>query len=193
MFAKNLNRLAWFLLLFYILLIKSSYTDADIFAERIVEDNILSAITLDFSNQATFNEKIIDNLFYISGFRPGGFDLAALKINNDSQQDFKYHLKSSIISGDEIFCEQLQLEVFNRQLKSFYKGSLVNLKINSQLNGDESEDWIFYISLDSDIEELKNSRCEFQFDFRTYRQTVNESGGIFAQRKVNNIITSGNW
>jgi hypothetical protein len=193
MLTKNLNRLSWFLLLFFLFLIKSDYTDADIFAERAVRDNTLSAITLDFSNRVTFNENLIDNLFYSIGFIPGGFDLAALKINNDSEQNFTYNLKTIIISGDDNFCQELQLEVFNSQFKSFYKGSLTGLNVNSQLKGYQAESWIFYITLNSSSEDLKNSRCEFNFDFKTYRQDANESGGIFAQRKVNNIISSSDW
>jgi hypothetical protein len=193
MLAKNLNRLSWFLLLLYIFLIKSAYTDADIFAERVVRQNKFSAITLDFSTRITFNDNKIINLFHSLGFMPGGFDLAAVKIKNDSLNDFNYYIKTIKVSGDEVFCQSLQLEVFNNLRRPIYQGPLLDLIINSKLTDSQLENLIFFISFNDYDQELINKRCEFDFEFRTYWQNIDESGGIYAQRKVNNLITSGYW
>ncbi len=193
MLAKNLNRLSWLLLLLYIFLIKSAYTDADIFAERVVRQNKFSAITLDFSTRITFNDNKIVNLFHSLGFMPGGFDLAAIRIKNDSSNNFNYYLKVIKISGDDLFCDSLELEVFNNFRSSIYQGPLLDLVVSSKLNDSQLENLIFIISFNDYNQELINQRCEFDFELKTYWQNMDEVGGIYAQRKLNNLITSGNW
>lgn len=193
MLAKNLNRISWLLLLLFIFLIKSSYTDADIFAERTVTQNKFGAISLDFSSRMTFNDNTKNDLSHSLGFMPGGFDLAAVRIRNESNRGFKYRLKTLQVSGHDAFCQQLQLEVVDRRLSSIYKGPLVNLIATSEMEIGQSEYWVFFISFDNPADEMKNKICEFNFDFKTYRQDPNETGGIFAQREVRNVISSGDW
>ncbi len=193
MLRKKINRILWFLILLYIFLVQSNYTDADIFAERIVEKNKFSVITLDFSTKSTFNNNTINNLFSAFGFLPEGFDIGAIKITNESTSNFKYYLKAIKISGDEGFCNKLELKILNQNLKTIYSGPLLSLNAKSNINDPKNNKWIFFISFDDHSEESKNKRCEFNFKFRTYREDINETGGIYAEREINNIISSGNW
>lgn len=192
MIRKNLRRFSWLFLLLYIFLINSQFTDADIFAERIVEQNILKAITLDFSTRETYNNNINTKLFNSFGFLPNGFDVASVLIKNESSSHFKYHLKTIKLSGHDELCNNLELNIFNSNFKNLYSGKLLNLNLNSEINEYSQESYIFLISL-NDNNNLQSKICEFDFNFRTYRQNTNETGGIFAQRKLNNVITSGNW
>ena len=193
MLRKNLRRFSWFFLLLYIFLINSQFTDADIFAERIIEKNTLKAISLDFSTRTTFNNNINTKLFNSFGFLPNGFDVAAILIKNESKTFFKYHLKTVKLSGHDPLCENLELNIFDSNFKNIYSGKLLNLNLNSEILENSRQSYIFLISLKSDQTALQNMICEFNFDFRTYRQNINEEGGIFAQRKLNNVITSGHW
>lgn len=193
MLRKKINRISWFLILLYIFLVQSNYTDADIFAERVVEKNKLSVITLDFSTRITFNDNTTNNLFNSFGFLPGGFDIGAIKIMNETKNSFKYYLKAIKISGDDDFCNKLELKILNQSLKQIYSGSLLSLNINSSINDFSNDKWIFMINFDDNSEIFKNKRCEFNFKFRTYREDMNETGGIYAEREINNIISSGNW
>ena len=69
--VKNeIKRLTVFLILLYIFLSKTNYTDADIFAERKVQNNKFSAITLDFSTKNSFNNGLITSLFSSLGIVP---------------------------------------------------------------------------------------------------------------------------
>ncbi len=193
MLRKNLRRFSWFFLLLYIFLINSQFTDADIFAERIVEQNTLRAITLDFSTRETFNHNLNTKLFNSFGFLPNGFDIASILIKNDSINSFKYHLKTEKMSGHDELCDNLELKIFDRNFKNIYQGKLLNLSLNSEIKENDNQAYIFFISLDTDRPAIQSKICEFNFDFKTYRQSIDEVGGIFAQRKLNNVITSGNW
>lgn len=193
MLRRNLRRFSWFFLLLYLFLINSQFTDADIFAERVVEQNTLKAITLDFSTRTTFNHNLNTKLFNSFGFLPNGFDVASILIKNESQNYFKYHLKTVKISGHDELCNNLELNIFDSNFKKLYQGRLIDLNLNSEINEDSNESYIFLISLENDNDNLKSKICEFNFDFKSYRKTVDETGGIFAQRKLNNVITSGSW
>lgn len=63
----------------------------------------------------------------------------------------------------------------------------------SNFKNTDSTDFIYFISLDEKDQKLKNKICEFNFIFKTYRDNPNEQGGIFAQRLISNVISSGNW
>lgn len=193
MFNRKIKKLALFLVFFYIFLVGTKYTDADIFAERVVVENKFSAINLDLFARASFNNNQLINLFRTSGIQPGGFDLGAVKIKANPDRGFKYQIKAKIVSGDQAFCQALKIEVYTRNFRRKFSGSLMDLAFNSELEKDRPEDWIFLIALDDNSENLKNKICEFNFNFKTYRSSPNENGGIFAERSVSNIITSSSW
>lgn len=193
MLSPGIKRLALFLILLYFFLIRTDYTDADIFAERIVRQNRFSAKTLDFSTRTSFNNNPITSLFSSLGLQPGGFDLGAVRIKREAGGDFKYYLRAVKTNGDDLLCSRLKLEVYSRNFFKIYGGRLLDLELDSQISNDDPEDWIFFISLDDYEASLKNNICEFDFIFRTYRRDFSESGGIFAQRTIRNIISSGSW
>ncbi len=192
MIRKKINRFSWLLIFLYIFLIQSGYTDADIFAERIITENKFSVITLDFTTRSTFNQDSIKDLFRSFDFIPGGFDISAIRMVNEDSKQFKYYIKTVKTGGDDFFCEELKLKILSENFRVIYEGSLSNLDIISELKNN-SENWLFFVSLDNNSDSFKNKRCEFYFDFKTFRNSPNEIGGIYAQRKINNIISSGNW
>jgi hypothetical protein len=189
MLKPEIKRLALFLILLYSFLIKTSYTAADIFAERIVSHNKFSAMTLDFFARNSFNNSAATNLFHSVGLEPGGFDLAALRIVPDNNDKFRYRLRAVKTNGDDSFCGSLQLQVLNRNFTQIYSGSLLNLSLTT-INSD-ARDYIFFVSLDDQNSILKNKICEFNFDFKTFHDNPDEQGGIFAERLISNIISSG--
>lgn len=191
MLKPGIKRLAIFLMLLYVFLIKTGYTDADIFAERIVSRNKFSAITLDFSTKSSFNNSPITSLFHSLGIQPSGFDLAAARVKAETDTKFKYRLRVAKTNGDDFFCSHLRLKVFNRNFFEVFSGSLLDLSL-STINADP-RDFIFFVSLDEQNQELKNKICEFNLDFKTYRDKPDELGGIFAQRLISNVVSSGNW
>lgn len=182
-----------FLFLVYILLVNTQYTDADLFAERMVQHNRFSITTLDFSARHSANSGSVSYIFRTIGLQPGGFDLGAVRIKKEGQLDFKYRLKVTKTSGDDSFCSALNVQVLQKNLTSKYQGKLMNLSIDSNITDNVLEDWIFFISLDDKNGALQNKICEFNLDFKTWHNQPDEKSGIYAQRILNNVISSGNW
>ena len=192
MLKPGIKRLALFLMLLYIFLIATSYTDADIFAERVVSHNKFSALTLDFSTRNSFNNSLTTSLFHSLGIQPGGFDLGAVRIKAETEAKFRYRLKTVETNGDDAFCRRLQVKVLDRNFFEVFSGSLLDLSFTARFTDADPRDFIFFISLDDQDPSLKNKICEFNFDFRTYRPP-DETGGIFAERLIGNVISSGSW
>lgn len=173
-------------------LIKTDYTDADLVDEETVINNRFTATTLAFSQRHTANNIRLGSLFNVSGFQPEGFDLEAVRIKKDGETDFKYRIKTIKKSGDDNFCNSLNLEVLqNWQIK--YQENLLNLVLDNTIPSNGRDDWVFYIGLDNDDPSLKNKTCEFDLDFKTWRNNPEEESGFWDQRLLNNIIISGNW
>lgn len=182
-----------FLILLSLFLSNTHYTDADIFAERVVQQNRFSVTTVDFSARHSANNGSISYIFRTIGLQPGGFDLGAVKIKKEGELNFKYHIKIVKISGDDNFCNALNVQVLQRNLTPKYEGKLMNLSINSDINDSAPQDWIVFIGLDDTGGALKNKICEFDLIFKTWRNQPDENKGIYAERILNNVISSGNW
>lgn len=193
MLKPGIKKLTAFLILLYLFLIKTGYTDADIFAERTVSHNKFSALAIDFSIKNSFNNTTINSLFYSLGIVPSGFDLGALRLKANENNKFSYRVKTIKTNGDDLFCKSLRVKIFDRNFFQIYNGSLADLFFSSRFTNSNPKDFIFFISLDDQNSELKNKICEFNFDFKTYRDNPDEQGGIFAQRLINNVISSSNW
>lgn len=182
-----------FLMTLGVFLISTQYTDADIFAERNIKKNKFSVTVLNFYARTTFNNTEVDYLYKTAGMLPGGYDLGAVKIKRDGSVQFKYSLKTVKNNGDDILCNSLNIQVLKKNLMQIFSGKLMNLSINSEIIDDNPEDWIFLISMDQSDDSLRNKICEFNFNFKTYRDNPNEKGGIFAQRIIGNMVSSGGW
>lgn len=193
MLKPEIKRFAVFLMLLYVFLIKTNYTDADIFAERTVSQNKFSAISLDFSIKSSFNNSSVTSLFHSLGIQPGGFDLGAIRVQTDSNTKSNYRLKVLKTNGDDLFCGRLKAKIFDRNFFEIYNGPLINLSVDSRFINSSPKDFIFFVSLDDKDQVLMNKICEFNIDIRTYRNNPDERGGIFAQRLISNVISSGNW
>jgi len=193
MLIRGVKKWALFSIFFYIFLIMLRFTGADIFAERIVRENKFRAITLDFTTGASYNNFAIADLFRTTGIVPGGYDLGAVRVGGITPFYSRYNLKVVKISGDDNFCNALKLEIINRNFSKKYDGDLLDLSLNSNLSEDSLQDWIFVVSFDDDDPLLMNKICDFNLELRTYREDPDETGGIFAERKIRNIISSGSW
>lgn len=192
-----LNGRARFVLLFFVFfevfLITTKYTDADLSAERIVAQNKMVSIVINLFSQNTANNSPLTSLFRTTSLQPGGFDLGSIRIQNDAKATIKYSLKVVKVSGDDALCRALNIRVLHRDLSTKYDGSLMDFSYNSAVVDKTPEDWIFMVSLDDKSDQLKNKLCEYNFNVRSYRSSPNETGGVFAERKINNIISSGSW
>ena len=173
-------------------LINTNLTSADLYAQRVVKKNSLTATTLSFSTRYTSNNYSLSFLFNSNNFQPEGFDIAATRIKKDGKMSFKYRIKYIKKAGNEELCNNLNLTVVqNWQPK--YQGKLSSFFLDSTLPPSGKEDWIFYLSLDDDQEILKNKFCQFDFYFKTWRDDPESKKGFYAERSLPNYLSTGNW
>lgn len=174
-------------------LLKTQTTSADIFAERLIRGNSLSATTLSFSQHHTASNFQVSGLFNTIGMQPGGFDVKAVRIKKDGKLDFKYHLKAKKTEGDDVVCQNLKIQVLlGGQQK--YEGPLLDLSLNSNLTGNNKDDWVFFVGLQSNSAALKNKNCGFNFIFDSFRDRPDENPkGFHAEQSLNNNINNGTW
>ena len=182
-----------FMLFMSVFLTNTQYTDADIFAERMVQRNLFSITTIDFSSRQSASNGPISYIFRTIGLQPGGYDLGAVRIKKEGKLNFKYHIKAIKTNGNDGLCNALNVQVLQRNLTSKYQGKLMDMSIDSNIDNDTPEDWIFIVDLDDKNQALQSKICEFNLNFRTWRTEVDEKKGIFAERILSNVISSGNW
>lgn len=171
-------------------LIHTGTTDADFSAEMIAEENSLKATTLEFFGHDTANENKITTLFNTSGLLPSGFDIRAIRIKRSGQENFKYALAVQKTFGDDLLCNELNLEVWYKG-KTVYNDKLMNFKTTANIK--DKDDWIFFISLANNDTSLSLKSCEFEFKFSSFYDNPDQIGGLNDQELIKNKITSGSW
>ena len=174
------------------ILMLSNTTSADLSVKIIVSDNKFLASTLQMLSLDTSNENQLSSLFQINGLIPGGFSVKAFRLKKEGDLGFNYQLKSIKINGDDDLYEALNIKIMQND-KFIFQGKLSELNQKQKIEDQNKEDWIFFVSLDSDNQQLANKSCEFELNLKTYRDNPEESGGFRDEIKVSNYISSGNW
>lgn len=182
-----------FAILLGIFLLNTQYTTADIFAERNIRNNSFKAASLNFFSRNPVNNSSVEYIFKTVGVVPEGYDLGGVKLKRDGNVSFKYYLRAVRTNGDENFCNNLTLQVLKRNLTSAYQGKLMDLGVEASINDDNVSDWIFLLSLNNNSDNLKNKICEFNLEFKTFRNNHAENSGIHAKRILTNVVSSGTW
>jgi len=173
-------------------LIYTEATDADLSAGMSATGNTLSATTLEFSNRDTANETKSSLLFNIFGIVPGGFDVDAIRVKKDGHEFFKYSLSSKKTAGDDALCSELMFEAWHNG-KSEYKGRMLDFNATSHIENTDKDDWVFFVNLQNSDKNISSEFCEFDLEFKTYRDSPDESGGLSDRELLKSRITSGVW
>jgi len=172
----------------------SGYTAADLLADRTIQGNSISMISIDIASAYSYKNDARERLFSSVGFLPNGFDIASIKIENTSTMDaFHYTIRPDFEDEDMSFCNALNLKAYDKDMGLLANGRLVDFYMDSRFIGSNVESIIFMLSFDDDKEALKNKTCDFNLIIKTYRKDPNETGGIYAQRIMGNTVTSGTW
>ena len=183
MFLSGIKILLFLLILS---LLFARTTDADMIVSREITMNEWSATTLEFSSRDTATGASTNLLFNVSGLKPGGFQVKAIRVQKDGKMNFDYVASTEIIGGDLAFCANLTITILENWQKKF-SGKLSDLNIERKMTESGQNDWFFVISLDSNDSELKNKSCDFKFLFKT------TGTGFKDEKSVENQISSGGW
>lgn len=160
-------------------------TDADMIVSKEIQSNQLQATTLDFSNRDTASSTKTNLLFNISGIRPGGYQVRAIRVQKDGKMDFNYELSAEIKSGDSVFCNKLVLTILENWQKK-YEGKLVETKMVREMGQSGQNDWVLVVQMPDNITDWQNKNCGFDLVFKTLGKGFNN------ESKVENQVSSGN-
>lgn len=167
-------------------------TDADLVARDVILDNSWIAATLDFSNRNTANNAPTNFLFTTTNIQPGGFDVKAVRVKNDGQLQLQYQAKAVQTSGDDPFCQALEITVIKDWQKS-YQGSLSNFSLESTIPQASHDDWIIMVKLNQNSLDLINKSCDFNLIFETKKNNDKENLGFSDEEILENHLSSGSW
>lgn len=175
-------------------MLNTGTTSADLVAERRVNGNSFSITTLSFINIHTANFTQLIAFFVTPGIVPGGFDARTVRIEKNGELDVQYSLQALKTNGNDPFCQALELQIVRRDLSEIYNGKLLDLSLQDTMTDDDIEEWVFFLSFDDTLEDLKGKTCDFDLYMRTYRDDPNEEiKGIHAKHTLSNTVSSGTW
>jgi hypothetical protein len=173
-------------------LVLTDVTDADLIDQKNISQNQFLATTLDFAGTNTINSQPQTWLFNLDGLIPGGFSVTTFRLKNTGQTLFKYQV--SFQNGDNSnnnFCKNLYLKLTQGdQIK--YQGSVVDLNIEiPNINSLGQDDWIFYLSLNSKDDSLKNQICNFNLNISGWQPNQSSNSGFHYHQSLTNHVSSG--
>lgn len=151
--------------------------------------NVFTAGALDFSLDADSwqpTETVNDGLL------PGDMVTRQVKVVNDGLLDFQYTVEAVKTSGDNDFCNALDL-VAKRDSVPLYSGSLLGLNISPPVvYATTTEDtWLFEVTLPSGNPTFEGKNCEFKFVFKGWQTDLPAFGGFSDIEELENILEGG--
>ena len=181
------------ILFFSFTLMFTSVTDADFIDKKVINDNKMSATTLNFTNIDTATNAPIEKLFDVNGIVPSGFKIESVRLINEGQSNLYNKISTEVIGGDIDFCKALEVDLnYSNQLS--FKGKLVNLSQEiSALNPNTQADLIILIRLIKSDLLLQNKNCEFNLIINGFNQDYSKETGLRYARKISNRVVSGSW
>ncbi|MHA1253609.1 MAG: TasA family protein, partial [Candidatus Helarchaeota archaeon] len=132
--------------------------------------NVLSAGSLDFSlssSQDNFGPRPEVAL----NMMPGDSVTREIQVKNEGSLPFQYKVYFEKISGDDDFCQSLQLMAkLDGEIK--YDGSLMNFNLSGPIIfSDPEDDWFFVIYLPYESN-FVNKICQFKFVFGGWQDNI---------------------
>ncbi len=174
-------------------LLKVKRTSADLTAQRTVKSNHLRATTLALAEQHPANFSSLTTLFNIDGYRPGGFDIKAVRLAKIGELDFKYQLKVESLGEPTLLCQNLNFRVL-KNWNETYNGPLLNFAVEATIPSTGNDEWIFVLSFPDGGDNLKNANCVFNLAARTWRNDPNEEfHGFWSKKQLTSLVASGAW
>lgn len=119
------------------------------------------------------------------GFFPGGSFSQFATIINDGSLDFQYTVHVEKTSGDDDFCNALNLEAL-LEGTTYYSGNLLGFISSPVVYSISTDEWKFIISLleDADVE----GSCGFDFVFFGWQTNLSLFGGFSDIERVDDLI-----
>ena len=151
--------------------------------------NLITADKLDF----TLNEESWTPAGEELDLRAGDSVSRKITIVDDQSIDFKYIVSPEKTSGDDDFCNALELEVSLEGVpQPQYSGLIFNFLSETTTFALTADEWVFNVSLPASSPELNNKSCYFDFVFSGWQEEFpNEGEGYNDVEFSSNTIQSG--
>ncbi len=152
-------------------------------------DNAFVAGSLDFSlNAGDWEPVTIIN----DGLLPGDTVTRQVRVVNDGLLNFQYTVEAVKTSGDDDFCNALNLSA-KRDGAELYNGDLLSLVIAPPVvYATTTEDtWLFEVNLPSSSGEFADQHCAFNFVFKGWQTDLSAFGGFSDIETLENILEGG--
>ena len=183
----------WFIrsafILIVIVLVFGKRTDADLFDQEKVENNLFTVAKLDIANQDTANMQPKSSLFQITGLLPTGFQVESVRIKNDGDFPLPLSIQPTQLSGD-LLCANLELTVL-KNWQIVYQGTLNGFTYSPEVSPQASEDLVVALSFASNDSSLQQQSCTFGL---LVKSTLNATETpLYDEELLQNQIVSGSW
>ena len=163
--------------------------------KEISENNIYTAGTLDFSLFSP-HDNFVPKI-KVENMKPGDEVSRMIQVLQEGNLPFKYTIRTEKISGDDNFCDALELKVKPEgEIKYLDVGgnSLMNFYLPEMemINPPGIDTWQFKISLPRDASnDLQNKTCEFKFVFEGWQDNVEnyEENGFDDVEEIENSFS----
>ena len=183
----------WFIrsafILIVFVLVFGKRTDADLFDQERVENNLFTVAKLDIANQDTANMQPKSSLFQITGLLPTGFQVESIRIKNDSSFLLPLSILPTQLSGDQL-CPNLELTVL-KNWTIVYQGKLSDFSYSPELAPQTPEDLVVSLSLHSNDINLQQQSCTFALTVKSTLDSITTP--LYDEEVVQNQIVSGSW
>lgn len=168
----------------------SGSTDADLLVNKTVPSNVWAATTLDFSNKDTANNQETSSLFDVNGLLPEGFQVKSVRIKNEGKMSFSYLLTSEQTGGDQNLYKQLRIKIMKNWVVK-YDGAVETMKIQMDEKDMNSDDWIMFLSVYGNDENMVQKETRFNILFKT--GSTDPKKGFYVEKKLENRVLMGIW
>lgn len=148
--------------------------------------NTFSVTTLDFSlsSLAEFSPDTIN---------PNDISSRTISIIKNGIEDFKYNIQAVKTSGDDNFCNALEVEAKLDGITK-YNGSLMSLNLSPLIEiTSGQDDWEFIVSFNDTSASLQNKTCEFDFIFQGWQLNSDTTWGFDDEEIISSTINSDYW
>jgi len=172
---------------FYLFLLQTKTTDADLFDSFTISNNIMTATTLDLSINDTATNRPQLFLFNINGLVPDGYQFSAVKLTNLGQVPQNVNLAIRPLANQNSLCTDLSLKIMNLGLERLYSGDLTQASVNTSISPEEQADLVMMLASKQTSLDPNKNICNFDIIFEG-RNQKNTSGGFFDEEIIQNYV-----
>ena len=169
--------------------------------KEISENNVYTAGTLDFSLFSPHDNFVSEEKVKVENMKQGDVVMRMIQVHQEGNLPFKYTIRTEKVSGDDDFCDALELKArLEGEIKYPAAGENSLMSFNfppvEMIDPPGIDSWQFKILLpDNAPDNLQNKTCEFKFVFEGWQDNVEnyKENGFDDVEEIGNELLSSEW